>query len=159
MVAAKVPGGEREQMATRKARKVGAAKSKSSTARTTPKTVKKAPPKEVSIPYEHASDYRQFSPTGTLVRAERNSVVVTFYVDEIMPVRHTAKLRSVKGELATYDVGDVEETPRRLVVASVRIDPEHAASLATLITEKCYSVRPDLLPGAAPLSLNAIEKK
>ena len=86
-------------------------------------------------------------------------MVITFYVDEIMPISQTAKLKSVKGESATYDLGEIEEVPRRFVTASVRVDPEHAASLATLIAEKCYGIRPDLFPDVGSPASNGSKKK
>ena len=75
-------------MAARKTRSSSAAKGKG------PRP--QSPPKQVPIPYEHAGDYRQFCSTGSLVRAERNSIVITFYIDEMSPTQQVARLVSVQ---------------------------------------------------------------
>jgi hypothetical protein len=149
-------------MATRKSRRASTAKStqsKSSARKSESAFGAKSPPKEVAIQFEHAADYRQIFSTGSLIRVEKNSIVVTFYTDELSPVCQTATLASTKGDSATYNVGDLQEVPRRLVTASIRVDPEHAASLATLIAEKCYSIRPDLFPQTALPPQSDSEKK
>lgn len=133
-------------MSTRKSGKASAAKSKVAARKAKAATANKQPPEKISIRYDHAPDYKQFFSTGSLVRAERDTVTVTFYIDEMKPVRHMAKLVSVEERGPFYQIGEIEEEPRRLIVASVRIDPEQAASLASLIAEKCYTIRPELFP-------------
>lgn len=116
--------------------------------------------KKVVLRYETAPDYRHTVSTGSLVRAERNVIVVTHYIEEMMPTQQVARLKeSQESDAVTYELGELEEEPRRLVIAAVRLEPEHAASLATLIAQKVHSIRPDLIPGFDAPPQDAEEKK
>ena len=103
-------------------------------------------PKEVSILYERAPGFAYLPVTGALVRSESktNTVVVTFYIDEMHPLRQVAKLKKEVGGVAEYDLSPIEEEPRRLMVAAVRMDPDLAANVAELISDRVRTDRPDL---------------
>jgi hypothetical protein len=119
-----------------------------------------SPRKTVPIPYQHAADYKHLVSTGSLVRAERKAIVITHYIEEMIPTRQVARLQSgSKEDPPTYILDDIEEEPRRLIVAAVRLDPEHALSLAAIIAEKVHSIRPDLIPVPDAETQDLEEKK
>ena len=130
-----------------------AATKKAAPKRATPKKArtksrKPTVPEEISIPYERASGFIYLPATGALVRAEpnTNSIVIVYYIEEMHPVRQVAKLTKEGKGVASYELGELMEEPRRLMIGAARMSPELAVSVAGLIADKVRTIRPDLVP-------------
>ena len=104
-------------------------------------------PKDVVIPYERAANFAYLPATGALVRSEAaiREIVVTFYIEEMHPVSQVAHWRKEEQGASSYELGDIQEEPRRLMLGAVRMSPEIAMSVANLIWEKVHVFWPDLV--------------
>ena len=61
------------------------------------------------------------------------------------PIRQVAKLKMEDERVASYELGPVEEEPRRLMIGAVRLSSELAVTIADLIFDKVRVIRPDLV--------------
>ncbi len=111
------------------------------------KSSKPTAPEEISIPYERASGFTYLPATGALVRAEANtdSIVITYYVEELHPVRQVGKLMKEEKGIASYELGELEEEHRRFMIGAVRMNSELAMTVAGLISDKVRTIRPELV--------------
>ena len=111
------------------------------------KSAKPTPPEKVSVPYERSSGFTYLPATGALVRAEANSdsIVITYYVDELHPVRQIGTLTKAEKGIASYELGKLEEEHRRFMIAAVRMNSELAMTVAGLISDKVRTIRPELV--------------
>lgn len=105
----------------------------------------------ITLNYQRAGDFRHYVTTGALVRAQRDQIVMTFYVDDVVMGQQTGKLSESRAGSATYQLTPLVEQPMRLELAGVHLPITEALSLAALIVQKVYEARPDLMQQAAAL--------
>ena len=134
-------------MARRAATKKAAPK-KATAKKTRAKGATAKSPKDVVIPFERAANFAYLPATGALVRSEAaiREIVVTFYIEEMHPISQVAHWKKEEQGVSTYELGDIQEEPRRLMLAAVRMRPDIAVHVANLIYEKVHAIWPDLVP-------------
>ena len=94
------------------------------------------PSKTIEIPYKPAPDYRYLPSTGALVRANPEAAVITFYVDDIVPVSQIGKLVESGEGYASYEQGKLNEEICRWLQVGIRISLPNALALAHLLVQK-----------------------
>ena len=113
------------------------------------------PAKTIEIPYKPAPDFRYLPSTGALIRANPEGAVITFYVDDNMPVSQLGKLVEHGEGYASYEAGKLNEEMCRWLQVGVRVSLRDAAALANLLVQKVRQANPAL---ADELWLAASEK-
>ena len=49
--------------------------------------------KTVTVPYERAPEFKYIPSTGVLVRGDRDAIVLTYYVDDLVPREQVGKFK------------------------------------------------------------------
>ncbi len=119
---------------------------KAASGRKKPRTSRKGSrlAKTIEIPYRPTPDFRYLPSTGALIRTNREGAVITFYVDDYMPVSQTGNLVEHGEGYAGYEPGKLTEEMCRWLQVGVRVSLRDAAALANLLVQKVRQANPDL---------------
>ncbi len=119
---------------------------KAASRRKKPRTSRKGsgPAKTVEIPYRPAPDFRYLPSTGALVRASSEGAVITFYIDDNLPVSQSGKLVGQGEGYASYKAGTITEEMCRWLQVGLRVSLRDALALATLLVQKVHQANPAL---------------
>ena len=111
---------------------------KAASSRKKPRTSRKGsrPAKKIEIPYKPAPDFRYLPSTGALIRTNPEGAVITFYVDDNMPVSQIGKLVEHGEGYASYEQGKLNEEICRWLQVGIRISLPNALALAHLLVQK-----------------------
>lgn len=111
---------------------------KAASSRKKPRTSRKGsrPAKTVEIPYRPTPDFRYLPSTGALVRANPEGAVITFYIDDNLPVSQSGKLVGQGEGYASYEAGTITEEMCRWLQVGVRVSLPNALALAKLLVQK-----------------------
>ncbi len=117
---------------------------KAASSRKKPRTSRKGsgPAKTVEIPYRPAPDFRYLPSTGALVRASSEGAVITFYIDDNLPVSQSGKLVERGEGYAGYEAGAITEEMCRWLQVGVRVSLPNALALANLLIQKVAQADP-----------------
>ncbi len=113
------------------------------------------PAKTIEVPFRPAPDFRYLPSTGALVRASPEGAVITFYVDDTLPVSQSGDLSDYGEGYATYKAGKLTEETCRWLQVGVRVSLHEAAALAKLLVQKIRQANPSV---AEELGLMQSEK-
>ena len=117
------------------------------------------PAKTIEIPYKPAPDFRYVPSTGALIRANPEGAVITFYVDDNMPVSQTGKLVEHGEGYASYEQGKLNEEICRWLQVGVRVSLPNALALANLLVQKVAQADPAFAKEAGITLPEAIKKE
>ena len=102
------------------------------------------PAKTIEIPYRPTPDFRYLPSTGALVRANPEGAVITFYVDDNLPVSQSGNLVDHGEGYASYEAGKLTEEMCRWLQVGVRVSLRDAVALANLLVMKVRQANPAL---------------
>lgn len=117
------------------------------------------PAKTIEVPYRPAPDFRYLPSTGALIRASPEGAVITFYMDDSMPVSQTGKLLERGEGLAGYELGKLNEEICRWLQVGVRVSLPNALAVANLIIQKVAQADPALAKEAGITLPEEIKKE
>ncbi len=117
------------------------------------------PAKTIEIPYKPAPDFRYLPSTGALIRANPEAAVITFYVDDNMPVSQIVKLVEHGEGYASYEQGKLNEETCRWLQVGIRVSLPNALALAHLLVQKVAQADPALAKEAGITLPEEIKKK
>ena len=100
------------------------------------------PAKTIEIPYRPTPDFRYLPSTGALIRANREGAVITFYIDDNMPVSQTGNLVEHGEGYAGYEPGKLSEEFCRWLQVGIRVSLPNALALANLLLQKVAQADP-----------------
>ena len=115
--------------------------------------------KKIEIPYKPTPAFRYIPSTGALVRANPEGAVITFYVDDNMPLSQSAKLVKHGEGYASYEQGKVNEEICRWLQVGVRLSLTNALALANLLVQKVAQADPAFAKEAGITLPEEINKK
>ena len=127
--------------------------------RSTAKKKGSRPAKTIEIPYKPAPDFRYLPSTGALIRANPEAAVITFYVDDNMPVSQIGKLVEHGEGYASYEQGKLNEENCRWLQVGIRVSLPNALALAHLLVQKVAQADPALAKEAGIVLPEEIKKK
>ena len=102
------------------------------------------PAKTIEVPFRPAPDFRYLASTGALIRASPEGAVITFYVDDNLPVSQTGKLVEHGEGYASYEPGKLTEELCRWLQVGIRVSLPNALALAKLLVQKVAQADPAL---------------
>ena len=117
------------------------------------------PAKKIEIPYKPAPDFRYLPSTGALIRTNPEGAVITFYVDDNMPVSQIGKLVEHGEGYASYEQGKLNEEICRWLQVGIRVSLPNALALAHLLVQKVAQADPALAREAGSVLPEEIKKK
>ncbi len=100
------------------------------------------PAKTIEVPYRPAPDFRYLPSTGALIRANPEGMVITFYVDDNLPVSQTGHLVEHGEGYAGYEPGKLTEELCRWLQVGVRVSLPNALALGNLLIQKVAKADP-----------------
>ena len=117
---------------------------KAASSRKKPRTSRKGtrPAKRIEIPYRPTPDFRYLPSTGALIRANPEGAVITFYVDDNLPVSQAGKLVERGEGYAGYEAGPITEEMCRWLQVGIRVSLRDAMALAKLLVQKVHQANP-----------------
>ncbi len=117
------------------------------------------PAKTIEIPYKPAPDFRYLPSTGALIRVNPEGAVITFNVDDNMPVSQIGKLVEHGEGYASYEQGKLNEEMCRWLQVGIRVSLPNALALAHLLVQKVAQADPALAREAGIVLPEEIKKK
>ncbi len=134
---------------------------KAAPSRKKPRTSRKGsrPAKTIEIPYRPVPDFRYLPSTGALVRANPEGAVITFYIDDNLPVSQLGKLVGQGEGYRSYEAGAITEEMCRWLQVGVRVSLPNALALATLLVQKVAQADPALAKDAGIAPPEEINKE
>ena len=106
-------------------------------------------PEQMTISHERESGFRSIAADGTMVRMSGDTVVLTFFEDELIVRSQSGRRIDLDGGAWTYEFSKMEEEPVRTQKIAVRLRPQDAASLAALLLDRLQKFHPKVLPDIA----------
>ena len=94
-----------------------------------------------------------------LVRASPETAVITFYIDDNLPVSQIGKLVESGEGYASYEQGKLNEEICRWLQVGVRISLPNALALAHVLVQKVAQADPAIVKNAGILLPEEIKKK
>ena len=104
-------------------------------------------PKKVTVAHEQAAGYRTVYADGTLIRSTADSVILTFYQDEVHVISQAGERIDFEDGTHTFRLAGFEEEPVRTHQMAVRIPVREAVALATSLLERLQKFHPEALQG------------